>query len=569
MPRRKTTEDFITDAIMVHGEKYTYANAHYINNKEKVSICCPLHGEFLMSPNNHLRGQGCPKCGDVAMANHRRSTLEKFILSAKKLHGDKYDYSLVEYKSSREKVSIICPKHGVFSQTPSDHTSGAGCPQCANESLSERYRTGLEQFISRANEVHGNKYDYAKVMYSSLKDKVEIHCPIHGPFLQVAGSHLQGTGCPRCYGNAKATKEEFVFKARKVHGCVYDYSIVDYKNSTTKIMIVCPKHGIFEQQPQDHLAGYGCPICGGSHRFTTDEFIGRAKDIHGEKYDYSLVEYVNGQTKVKIICPEHGEFMQSPHLHTLGSGCPKCKGRYKPTTEEFVEMAKRIHGDKYDYSYVNYISGNRKVRIICPEHGEFMQTPRDHVYHKRGCIKCSQPLRDLTTDRFVQLAKTIHGKKYDYSLAVIKDSLTPVDIICPLHGVFSQTPSVHIWNKSGCPLCLSSHLEGDLRQLFLSLDINFEEQKEFEWLSHKRRLKLDFYLPEYNVAIECQGYQHFKAVSVFGGEDGYKITKRRDDLKRKLCELNGVKLLYYSNLGIEYPYDVYEDKQELLDAIMS
>ena len=567
MPKKKTTDEFVADAIRVHGDKYLYVHSRYVNNKVKVAISGPQHGEFWMSPNSHLRGQGCPKCGDIAMANKRRGNLDEFVIASKKVHGDLYDYSEVEYVDTHTNVEIICPTHGSFFQSPSDHKRGSGCPKCARERLSERYRMEVDDFKERARRVHGDKYDYSSVVYTSLKDRVEIGCPVHGVFLQQADSHLRGSGCPFCYGNVRATKDSFIGKSRKVHGDKYDYSLVEYKNSTTKVLIICPNHGVFTQKPQDHLAGYGCPLCGGSQKLTTDEFIQRAIAVHGNTYDYSLVEYKNGQTKVKILCPNHGEFLQTPYLHALGSGCPKCKGRYKPSTEEFIDMARMVHGDKYDYSKVDYISIDRKVTIVCPIHGEFRQTPKDHIYNKRGCVKCSQPLRDLTTERFIKLAKDVHGNKYDYSQSVVSGSLEPVVIVCPNHGAFSQKPVVHIWHKSGCPSCLSSHLEGEIRQLLLSSGIEFEEQKEFEWLSYKRQMKLDFFLPRHNIAIECQGYQHFKSVSVFGGEDGYTVTKRRDELKRQLCEANGVKLFYYSNLGIEYPYDVFEDTELLLKEI--
>ena len=199
MPKRKTTEEFIVDARKVHGDKYDYSMVFYDNSKVKVAIVCPIHGTFYMSPNNHLKGQGCPKCGDISMANARRNSVESFIERAKQRHGDKYDYSQVEYVDNRTKVTIVCPEHGPFSQTPSDHIQGAGCPKCAREYLSSCNRTSLEDFKRVANAKHHFKYDYSRVSFSSLRDKVEIVCPIHGPFFQNAKSHMNGTGCPHCY----------------------------------------------------------------------------------------------------------------------------------------------------------------------------------------------------------------------------------------------------------------------------------------------------------------------------------------------------------------------------------
>ena len=146
-----------------------------------------------------------------------------------------------------------------------------------------------------------------------------------------------------------------------------------------------------------------------SKKVTTQEFIERSKQIHGDKYDYSKVEYKNCSTKVCIICPNHGEFWQTPSNHLKNRGCPKCAGKNK-TTEEFTKEAKKIHGDKYDYSKVEYHKNFEKVCIICPEHGEFWQTPANHLYGY-GCFKCgmhkTHESKKLNTKTFIQKAKEI------------------------------------------------------------------------------------------------------------------------------------------------------------------
>ena len=192
----------------------------------------------------------------------------------------------------------------------------------------------------------------------------------------------------------KKTTVEFINEARKVHGEKYDYSKVEYRNNREKVIIICPEHGEFLQSPEKHLSGQGCPACGGTKKNTTDIFIEKARKVHGEKYDYSKVEYTTNKKKVCIICPEHGEFWQDPHNHLKGKGCPVCgDGIHKPakyTTNTFIAAAKAVHGDKYDYSKVEYITEKHKVRIICPEHGEFWQTPDKHL-QGNGCPKCTYP----------------------------------------------------------------------------------------------------------------------------------------------------------------------------------
>ena len=187
----------------------------------------------------------------------------------------------------------------------------------------------------------------------------------------------------------RLTTEQFIEKAKTIHGDIYDYSLVEYKNNHTKVKIICPEHGIFEQSPYTHSRGQGCSTCGGKKKLTTEQFIEKAKTIHGDIYDYSLVEYKNNHTKVKIICPIHDIFEQIPTNHLKGKGCSKCKGGIKLTIKKFIEKAKVVHGDKYDYSLVEYKNAKTKVRIICPIHGVFEQIPSSHL-NGNGCYKCRQ-----------------------------------------------------------------------------------------------------------------------------------------------------------------------------------
>lgn len=231
-------------------------------------------------------------------------------------------------------------------------------------------------------------------------------------------------------------------------------------------------------------------------KLTTEEFINRVKEIHGNKYDYSNVNYINSKTKVCIICLEHGEFWQTPINHLQGKGCPECGGTKKIEQNQFINKAKLIHGDKYDYSKIEYKGIHKKVCIICPEHGEFWQTSSSHL------------------------------------------------------------------KGNGCPICNESKLE---RQVALFLDENgvkYERQKKFKWLGKQ---SLDFYLPEYNIAIECQGEQHFKPIEHFGGIDKFLDTQKNDFKKFKLCKSNLNNIIYYSNIKEqEYFSQIYDDLNKIL-----
>jgi hypothetical protein len=249
---------------------------------------------------------------------------------------------------------------------------------------------------------------------------------------------------------AKLTTEDFIRKAREVHGDKYDYSKVEYITAKAKVIIICSKHGEFLQKPYHHYhSKSSCPKCVGRNKSTND-IIDKFIAIHGNKYDYSKTIYVNVKTKMTIICPKHGEFLQNAPNHLLGKGCHKCAGRGL-TKEDFIKEARVIHGDKYDYSKVIYNKSIDDVIIICPEHGEFLTQPTVHINNKRGCSKCAGHYMD--TEYFKEKAKTIHGNKYDYSKVVYEHNAKKVIIICPEHGEFAQAPNSHLSNATGCPEC--------------------------------------------------------------------------------------------------------------------
>jgi hypothetical protein len=249
-------------------------------------------------------------------------TTEKFIEKAKLKHGDKYNYSLVNYIDTHTIIRIICSIHGVFEQKPCNHLAGCGCQICYKniQNIDKKYTKNI--FIEKSNILHNNKYDYSKVIYINSKTKVKIICKEHGEFEQTPKHHLKGCGCKKC--SILYNKEIFETKANLKHNNKYDYSLVNYNNCRNKIKIICSEHGVFEQIPYYHLAGNGCPKCSKSYNKTTEYFINKAKEIHGDKYDYSLVEYKKAKNKVEIICSKHGSFFQRPQDHLSGNGCPTC-----------------------------------------------------------------------------------------------------------------------------------------------------------------------------------------------------------------------------------------------------
>lgn len=193
------TEIFIQKAKKIFPE-YDYSKSIYIKAREKLIVICPKHGEFLVSPDNHLnKKSGCPKCkGDKISKKQIEKGSQTFIEKARKVHGNRYDYSKVIYKDSHTKVCIICPEHKEFWQTPNNHLDGKNCPLCANRQISINQTKTTQEFIKEAAIKHRNKYSYLKTNYVNARTKVTITCPMHGDFEQTPDQHLRGCGCPKC-----------------------------------------------------------------------------------------------------------------------------------------------------------------------------------------------------------------------------------------------------------------------------------------------------------------------------------------------------------------------------------
>ena len=213
----------------------------------------------------------------------------------------------------------------------------------------------------------------------------------------------------------RLTTEQFIERAKNIHGDKYNYELVVYTTAKAKVNIICKEHGIFPQEAFSHLTGCGCPKCFGF--IDTKEFIRQSKNIHKNKYEYNETIYIDGKTPVTIKCPEHGNFLQKPEYHLQGNGCQKCCGR-GTTTNEFIEKANIINNNKYNYGYTVFEKMDKDVKIVCKNHGLFWQSPSNHL-RNMGCPKCGDILgtekRTKTLEEFLKEAKHIHGEKYDYS----------------------------------------------------------------------------------------------------------------------------------------------------------
>lgn len=262
------TEDFIKKAKKVHKDKYDYSKVDYKRSNQKVCIICPKHGEFLQAPSYHLQGHGCPKCGTESRIKKQSLTTEEFIKHAKEKHGDKFDYSKVDYKNASTKVTITCNKCGTtFQQRPDAHLNGKGCRKCADIENSIRQRKDTTWFIERAKSVHGDRYGYDRVNYKGINVKVKIYCKkCRNYFEQTPASHLRGSGCRYCKFKEKSINYKndigwFIKKSNSIHSNKYTYDNSYYNGTKDFITITCPVHGDFVQLANNHLLGKGCPKC--------------------------------------------------------------------------------------------------------------------------------------------------------------------------------------------------------------------------------------------------------------------------------------------------------------------
>ena len=481
-------------------------------------------------------------------------TQEEFVKRAIEIHKDKYDFSKAIYIHSKHKLTVFCNEHNKdFFISPNHILKGIGCPYCGGTK-----KLTQQEFIDNARQIHGEKYDYTKVIYKNYKTKIEIVCLLHGSFFQSPHSHLDGGGCLICGGSNPLDKDEFIKRAIAIHGNEYDYSKVVYLNAKTKVEIICKVHGPFWQSARGHLNGYKCKKCTGNHRPSTTEFIDKANLKHKDYYSYEKVEYISAHRTVTITCKLHGNFQQTPHSHLKGSECPLCSLLKKKNsanlpnsislTEDFIKQGQLRHGNTtYDYSNVAYINNKTKIVIGCKIHGWTNQPPNSHL-KGIGCAKCANEetakknRKDFTS--FLEKAKEVHGKKYSYNSAAFVQMRNLTKIICSKHGEFEQAAYAHLRGQ-GCPKCKESQGERIIRVFLEKEKVQYIYQKKFSDCKNQSYLYFDFYLPVQNVLIEYDGEQHFKTTrgNTFGGEIGFEKRKVNDNIKDIYALSKSIKLV--------------------------
>jgi hypothetical protein len=303
------------------------------------------------------------------------------------------------------------------------------------------------------------------------------------------------------------SKESFIETARQIRGDRYVYDECSYIDKYKPVAIKCREHGLFLQYPQNHLNGANCPKCNviyskrkrWHHHFLL--FIKKSEIIHSFKYDYSLVIYRGTKIDVKIICPIHGIFEQTPLRHLAGCGCRKC----------------------------SWIDGGLKHRLGNAE--------------------------------FIKRSREIHGDKYNYDSAMYINTCVKVDIICPKHGVFKQSPYVH-WSGSGCPRCHNSHGENHIEQFLRNHNISFVREKTFDECKIKNCMRFDFFIPKYNLIIEYHGSLHYIPMKTLTGMRKLMESAMRDEYKERWAINNG--FIFKKYLYIQKKEDIEKDLLKII-----
>lgn len=259
--RLERRANFIEQAVAIYGDRYDYSSIVYVDTKTPISLSCSSHGDFRIRPANHLNGQHCRECKRLENAEvNSQGVAQRFAEKARKVHGERFDYSRANETDERGRALIICAVHGEFWQFKGNHLSGRGCRACSNELKT----TTVKEFIERSQLIHGaGTFDYSGVkQFATTRDKVAIICPEHGEFFQIARDHMRGVGCQACgLIRMRVSFSEFVERARAIHGDHYGYLEESWDVDPQFVVVICPSHGEYKQNWYNHSIGMGCARC--------------------------------------------------------------------------------------------------------------------------------------------------------------------------------------------------------------------------------------------------------------------------------------------------------------------
>ena len=366
----------------------------------------------------------------------RKLTTEDFVEKARKIFGDKYDYSKVNYLGNRIDIIIICPVHGEFTQRPGNHLDGRDCKDCGIlKRAATRVAKAKSIFIAKAQKVHGNTYVYDQVDYKGKDAHVLIYCKIHEYYFPKSPSnHLKGQGCPKCALLSRAdfhrsSSEEFIEKATAAHNGRYSYENVKYVRAIDHVMVTCPDHGDFPIKPSGHLSGAGCWDCGGSKPLTAETFVEKVIAKHGDWYKYHKVVYKNNKTKVTLVCPDHGEFSsQTPDAHLAGKGCNRCQNKAEGRLAIYLNKIHVVHRE--------FRLDNRFFDFYLPEYNQLIERDGEQHYKETTRFETTvakQQARDIE--------KTNMAKQAGFKIARIPYWLDDEEVTVEIENILKNEPT--------------------------------------------------------------------------------------------------------------------------------
>ena len=388
--------------------------------------------------------------------------------------------------------------------------------------------------------------------YVNATSKITIRCPIHGDWISTPGSvKVAKFNCKQCKDLGKFTKKweqdkiQFIKDGSEKFNNKFDYSKFEYKGVAVKGTIICPEHGEFQQPPNNHLeSSYGCALCAPNASLNKDDFVNKAKAKFNNKFDYSSFKYVSIDTKGTIICPEHGEFEQTPYQHTHSIyGCPRCSGNVKYSTEEIISKYSKKFPE-LDFSETKYINSSEEIEINCPKHGKFKAFIYNLNKSDYPCSKCryeriSESLR-LSQNEILKRFRNVHGDRYDYSKVKYTNINANVTIICTKHGEFKQRPESHILGAN-CPKC-GNAISKPEQEI-----VNILSESNIDIIQNDRNLikplEIDILIPEHNVAIEYNGMS-FHSIGTNFPNNVLTLDKKYHKNKTDLVENKGYQLFH-------------------------
>lgn len=491
----------------------------------------------------------------MAKLQKLKFTTNEWINKAKLIHGEEFDYSKSIYKGSSEKIKIICKIHGPFMQRASHHLEGSKCKKCRKESE----RKTLNEFITDSRKFHGDYYDYSKVKFKNIHDKVEIICPIHGSFIQKPVKHQKGQGCKKCTKGEVWDLRDFLEKAKKIHSKKFNYTKSIYVNTSTKIKIICNTcNHSFLQIPNAHLRGCGCPKCANKIPITEDMFKEILKDVHSQNI-FLISSYTNKTNKVEVQCKEGHKWQTTPnHLIKRKQGCRKCHTLSKRMSDsQFKKILKENHQGEI-IALEKYVQSKTRLKVKCMKCGKIYSTEPRNVM-RNGCHNCANR---RTPEEFEKKLKEMHLNE----IVALEKYKTHRDYIKVRHkcGFIWSVQSGELIRKdpAGCPLCASSKGNKLIQKILVKNNIEFEREKRFPTCKYKIPMPFDFFIPQKKILIEFDGEQHFIAIDFWGGQKGLEERMAKDNIKDEWAKKNNYKLF-----RIKFDANINSEMKKILNLV--